>query len=69
MTNLFLANTASNMPEWVRKAAAAVNFLLRGAARVQNIAEAPANPDPGTIYFDTTTKKLRYWNETAWVDL
>ena len=27
----------------------------------------PSGPTPGTIIFDTTDKKVKYWNSTAWV--
>jgi hypothetical protein len=30
---------------------------------------APTAPDEGEVYFDSTTKKLRVYNGTAWIDL
>ena len=33
------------------------------------LATAPASPQAGSIYFDTTTSKLRVWTGSAWADL
>lgn len=66
---LFIPVTASNMAEWVRKVASAVNGLLAGASKLRNLSAAPPSPEPGEIYYDTTTKKARVWDETAWRDL
>jgi len=43
---------------------------LRNAA-IQNLAEAPASPNTGQVYYDTSTtpKELKIWNGTAWVSV
>jgi hypothetical protein len=43
---------------------------LRNAA-IQNLAEAPASPNTGQVYYDTsvTPKQLKIWNGTAWVSV
>jgi hypothetical protein len=35
-------------------------------AAIQNLAEAPANPVAGQVYFDTVSKELKIYTGTAW---
>ena len=37
--------------------------------RIHNSLNAPANPVPGQIYFDTTVNSMFFYNGTAWVDI
>jgi hypothetical protein len=37
-----------------------------GRLRAPRLAAAPASPQPGEEYFDTTTNILYYWNGTMW---
>jgi len=37
--------------------------------RADNQSSAPSSPNPGQIYFDTTTNHLYVWNGTAWKQL
>ena len=43
------------------------NWIELLKVRLQNLASAPANPQAGWAYYDTTLNKARYWNGTAWV--
>lgn len=38
-------------------------------AKIQNLASAPSSPGSGSIYFDTTLVKLRYFDGTQWNSL
>ena len=40
-----------------------------GGVKYVPLATAPATPDEGEVYFDSTTKKLRVYDGTAWADL
>ena len=44
----------------------AKNQLLNALIHV--LAAAPGSPAEGQIYYDSTTKRLLFWNGTAWVD-
>lgn len=63
----FIPPTASNIAEWVRKAAGVVNRLQR--APFQTYATAPQNPNEGDGYYDLTTHMAYIWNGTAWQPL
>jgi len=39
-----------------------------GRLRTPRLASAPATPNPGEMYYNTTTNTLLVWNGTAWVD-
>lgn len=43
------------------------NELLN--ARIQNLAVDPANPVEGQIYFNTVSKKYKFYNGTEWAEL
>jgi hypothetical protein len=40
-----------------------------GGVKYVPLATAPTTPEEGEVYFDSTTKKLRVYNGTAWADL
>ena len=40
-----------------------------GGVKYVPLATAPATPEEGEVYFDSTTKKLRVYDGTAWADL
>jgi len=65
---LLVPPTATNLPEWVRKAATAINILLSRQA-FPALSTAPDDPVPGQSYFDTGTSKARVWDGSAWNDL
>jgi hypothetical protein len=67
--SLFVPPTATNMSEWVRKAASALNSLLTARNVMEVLDTAPANPAVGRFYFDTTLVKPRVWDGTAWQNL
>jgi len=46
-----------------------MRFKSTGGVRYVPLATAPATPEEGEVYFDSTTKKLRVYNGTTWVDL
>jgi len=35
---------------------------------IHRLSTAPANPVAGQIYYDTTIKKIRYWDGTEWIN-
>lgn len=37
-------------------------------ALIHRLSTAPANPVAGQIYYDTTIKKIRYWDGTEWIN-
>lgn len=66
--SLLIPPTATNMAEWVRKAATAINSAL-SRPTFTPMAGAPANPDKGQAYFDETLSKARVWDGSAWQNL
>jgi hypothetical protein len=36
---------------------------------LHNLASAPGTPVQGQVYFNTTDKKIYYWDSTAWLDI
>lgn len=59
--------------DWPRLVANAINRIdalltRRGAYPFEPLATEPADPEEGRAYFDTTTKKLRVFDGTAWQD-
>lgn len=36
---------------------------------IHNLSSAPASPVTGQVYFDTTDKRIYFWDSTAWVDM
>lgn len=63
--SLLLPPVASNLADFSRKVATAVNSLLRGEVFPPS-STAPPNPKLGQGYFDTSTNKAKVWNGTAW---
>lgn len=75
---------AGDGPEWRRRVAVAVNWLLGALARrvtaleatdaakathpFQSLATAPASPTEAQTYYDTVTHKVRTYDGTAWQD-
>jgi hypothetical protein len=45
----------------------AKNQILNVA--IHNLSSAPASPVTGQVYFDTTDKRIYFWDSTAWVDM
>lgn len=66
--SLHVPPTATNLPEWVRKVATAINTLLTRQA-FPPLDSAPANPVDGQSYFNNTTGKAQIWDGTNWQDL
>lgn len=67
---LLLPPTASNLVEWVRKCATAVNFLLgRQGLPFPSYDADPPSPQPGSAYYNTTTNKARVYDGTTWNNL
>ena len=65
---LYISNSETSAPlvyGEFDKGLLTVNDLLKLAPRPA----APAIGEEGMIYYDSTTKKLRYYNGTSWVDL
>lgn len=70
MSALFVPPSSSDQPGWVRKAASAINFLLRSRAfPFDRMDAAPADPEAGQGYYDTVTNKARIYDGTTWRDL
>lgn len=62
--------TATNMAEWVRKGAFAVNFLLsQRQFPFVRLDAAPTSPEEGQGYYDTVLHKARVWDGSAWQNL
>lgn len=66
--------TTSNIVDWVRRCAVAVNTLLgqldqRAVTPFTLSLAAPPDPVEGQTYYDLALHKPRYWNGSAWVDL
>jgi hypothetical protein len=36
---------------------------------IHNLSGPPASPVTGQVYFDTTDKRIYFWDSTAWVDM
>lgn len=72
---------AGDGPEWRRRVAVAVNWLLgplerrvkaiedKAAFPFPLLSSAPASPSEGQSYYDTTTHKARVYDGTVWNDL
>lgn len=69
--------TASNMVEWVRRAADAINALIRRqdgivsgstplAGAVFEPQALPDDPVPGQTVFDEADDTLKTWNGSGW---
>ena len=67
--SLFVPSTATNMPEWVRKVASALNSLQTARNVMEVLDAAPSNPATGRFYFDTTLSKARVWDGATWQNL
>jgi len=60
---------APNMPEWVRKVAAAANQLMNGNLNAKpRLASAPDPAVEGDSYYDLTLHKERTYDGTVWRD-
>ncbi len=42
------------------------NITMGGQAQLGNFAAAPTTVGEGSLYYDSTTKKVYYWNGTVW---
>jgi len=70
MSGLFLPPSSSDVPGWIRKAATAVNHLLRNRSfPFDRMSAAPDAPEAGQAYYDTTTNKARVYDGSGWIDL
>lgn len=62
--------TATNLPEWVRRAAGAINALIAGnPIPFQALATAPPDPVEGQVYYDTALHKPRVFDGTTWQNM
>ena len=64
----------ANRQDWPRLVASALNETQRAVSDMSKILKltpggAPASPQEGWIYADSTTHKLRYYDGTTWNDL
>ncbi|KKQ25172.1 MAG: hypothetical protein US40_C0011G0057, partial [Candidatus Roizmanbacteria bacterium GW2011_GWC2_37_13] len=50
----------------VGNATASGNITMGGQAQLGNFSVAPTAVGEGAFYYDSTTKKVYYWNGTAW---
>lgn len=67
---LLVPTTFSNVAEWARKVATAINYLLgRQGLPFPMLDSDPVNPQPGQAYFNTVTGKARVYDGTSWNDL
>lgn len=70
MSGLFVPPSSSDAPGWIRKAAAAINYLLRNRAfPLDRLDTAPTDPEAGQGYYDTVTNKARIYDGSIWRDL
>lgn len=65
---LHIPPTATSIPEWIRKAATAINSLLVRQP-FPLLAAEPADPVAGQAYWDTTLGKARVFDGTSWQNL
>lgn len=58
---------------YITKSNGGYNLLIKNLAGISNFhwttTARPASPGSGCMGFNTTTKKLEYWNESAWVEI
>lgn len=80
MSVLKVPVTASSMPEWVRRAATAINDLITRQRALEEFAAAPfvvdsvrlrpvalpSSPEEGTTVYDMADKKVKTWDGTTW---
>lgn len=65
--SLQLPPTATNMPEWVRRVAQAVNGLLSSRGfPFPPVDSLPTDPKPGQAVFDNSDGKAKIWDGAAW---
>jgi hypothetical protein len=55
----------ASVPDWMRQVATQVNPIISGYP-FPAYSSAPANPNAGFTYFDTTLTKVRTWDGLAW---
>lgn len=65
--SLFLPPTTTNQADFNRRLAVAVNILLRRSLSPSDV--APASPQAGDAYFDTTDDTGKVWDGAAWQPL
>lgn len=66
---LRIAVTASNMAEWVRQAANAINTLLgrQGFPFGEPVSSLPSSPKVGQAVLDgSDSNRLKVWDGSAW---
>lgn len=77
MSRLQIPVTATNMPEWIRRCADAVNGLTtrlmtletqpyRGASLTLTPSPLPASPAVGMTVMDSTDNIVKTWDGSAW---
>jgi hypothetical protein len=77
MSRLQIPVTATNLPEWIRRCADAVNSIMtrlvsletqpyRGASLTLTPATLPASPDVGMTVMDSADGVVKTWDGATW---
>lgn len=63
--SLFLPPAATDFADFARKAATAINSILRG--NIYPVSPTPpSDPQPGQGWYDSATNKAKVWDGSAW---